>query len=324
MKASPEVRLPFAEFTFNGTPVSLASNGRPNLARALADRPGRDGRGRRQVEHDQAETTLTVAVPVQETIRTLPHFRHPPSSPLEQQCRRTGAFVAWCAQQAASCSPSPAVSGSVPRDQGRSGVPEPRLVVLHHKRSGTRRPARSASPPCWSDVRVRRRGDLLRVPARARARAVHQRVRARAAQARADQPGRPDGGDPQRGVRAVGRLLPHARALYVSHWIGAEHRLDSRVRGEHERERPELGAGDYTSSLFIAGLVVSFMVMPMACAVMREVFSLCPAGEKEAALALGSTRWGMIRAVLLPFGKAGSSAARCSGSAGHWARRSRR
>ncbi len=47
------------------------------------------------------------------------------------------------------------------------------------------------------------------------------------------------------------------------------------------------------------------MVLPMACSVMREIFSLTPQGEKEAALALGATRWGMIRAVVLPFGRGG-------------------
>jgi phosphate transport system permease protein len=45
--------------------------------------------------------------------------------------------------------------------------------------------------------------------------------------------------------------------------------------------------------------------MPMACAVMRQVFSQTPLGEKEAALALGATKWGMIRAVVLPFGRGG-------------------
>ena len=47
------------------------------------------------------------------------------------------------------------------------------------------------------------------------------------------------------------------------------------------------------------------MVMPMACAVMRQVFSQAPPGEQEAALALGATRWGMIRSVVLPFGRGG-------------------
>jgi phosphate transport system permease protein len=61
----------------------------------------------------------------------------------------------------------------------------------------------------------------------------------------------------------------------------------------------------YTASAFIAGVVVSMMAMPMACSVMRQVFSQTPPGEKEAALALGSTKWGMIRAVVLPFGRGG-------------------
>jgi phosphate transport system permease protein len=61
----------------------------------------------------------------------------------------------------------------------------------------------------------------------------------------------------------------------------------------------------FTASTFIAGLVVAMMVMPIQCAVMREVFSQVPPGEREGAFALGSTRWGMIRAVALPFGKGG-------------------
>ena len=61
----------------------------------------------------------------------------------------------------------------------------------------------------------------------------------------------------------------------------------------------------YTASAFIAGILVAMMVMPMGCSVIRQVFSQTPEGEKEAALALGSTKWGMIRAVVLPFGKGG-------------------
>lgn len=61
----------------------------------------------------------------------------------------------------------------------------------------------------------------------------------------------------------------------------------------------------YTSSTFIAGLVVGVMVTPIACSVMREVFTQAPPGEREGAYALGATRWGMIRAVVLPFGVGG-------------------
>ena len=68
---------------------------------------------------------------------------------------------------------------------------------------------------------------------------------------------------------------------------------------------PVLDMTRYTRSAFIAGVVVSMMVMPMACSVIRQVFSQTPPGEKEAALALGATKWGMIRTVVLPFGKGG-------------------
>jgi phosphate transport system permease protein len=61
----------------------------------------------------------------------------------------------------------------------------------------------------------------------------------------------------------------------------------------------------YTSSTFIAGLVVGLMVTPLLTSVMREVFSQAPAGEREGAYALGATKWGMIRSVVLPFGKGG-------------------
>ncbi|WP_328726031.1 phosphate ABC transporter permease subunit PstC [Streptomyces sp. NBC_00259] len=61
----------------------------------------------------------------------------------------------------------------------------------------------------------------------------------------------------------------------------------------------------YTSSTFIAGIVVAMMVAPVICSIMREVFSQAPVGEREGALALGATRWGMIRSVVLPFGKGG-------------------
>jgi phosphate transport system permease protein len=58
-------------------------------------------------------------------------------------------------------------------------------------------------------------------------------------------------------------------------------------------------------SAFVAGVVVSLMVVPITTSVIREVFSQVPPGEKEGALALGGTKWGMIRAVVLPFGRGG-------------------
>jgi phosphate transport system permease protein len=61
----------------------------------------------------------------------------------------------------------------------------------------------------------------------------------------------------------------------------------------------------FTGTVFIAGIVVSLMTLPIVTSVVREVFAQTPPGEKEAALALGSTRWGMIRSVVLPYGRGG-------------------
>jgi phosphate transport system permease protein len=61
----------------------------------------------------------------------------------------------------------------------------------------------------------------------------------------------------------------------------------------------------FTSSTFIAGIVVALMITPIMTSIMREVFSQAPIGEREASLGLGATKWGMIRSVLLPFGLGG-------------------
>jgi len=69
------------------------------------------------------------------------------------------------------------------------------------------------------------------------------------------------------------------------------------------RNDPLVTMTSYTSSTFMAGTVVGLMITPIAAAIMREAFSQAPVGEREGAYALGATRWGMIRAVVLPFGK---------------------
>jgi phosphate transport system permease protein len=61
----------------------------------------------------------------------------------------------------------------------------------------------------------------------------------------------------------------------------------------------------YTASTFLAGLVVALMITPIVSSMMRESFSQAPLGEREGAYALGSTKWGMIRMVVLPFGRGG-------------------
>ena len=60
-----------------------------------------------------------------------------------------------------------------------------------------------------------------------------------------------------------------------------------------------------TQSSFVAGVVVSMMVIPIITSVSRDVMAQVPREQCEGALALGGTRWGMVRTVVLPFGKSG-------------------
>src|SRR6202165_690104 len=58
-------------------------------------------------------------------------------------------------------------------------------------------------------------------------------------------------------------------------------------------------------SYFTAGLVLAIMVLPIIAAVCREVFRSTPRNEKEAAFAIGATRWEMIRLAVLPRARSG-------------------
>jgi phosphate transport system permease protein len=62
-------------------------------------------------------------------------------------------------------------------------------------------------------------------------------------------------------------------------------------------------------SLFTAGIIVALMITPIITSLTREVFATVPSSQKEAALALGSTRWEMIRGSVLPYGRSGVVAA---------------
>ena len=59
------------------------------------------------------------------------------------------------------------------------------------------------------------------------------------------------------------------------------------------------------SSFFTAGLILALMITPIITSLSREVFTTVPDALREGALAMGATRWEMIRASVLPYGKVG-------------------
>ncbi|HEX3286204.1 MAG TPA: phosphate ABC transporter permease subunit PstC [Mycobacterium sp.] len=58
-------------------------------------------------------------------------------------------------------------------------------------------------------------------------------------------------------------------------------------------------------TIFTAGIVLAVMILPIITAVTREVFVQTPRGQIEAALALGATRWEVVKTTVLPFGLSG-------------------
>jgi len=68
------------------------------------------------------------------------------------------------------------------------------------------------------------------------------------------------------------------------------------------------GAADQVNAsgnYFIAGLILAIMILPIVSAISREVLRTVPPEHKEAALALGATRWEMIRMAVLPYARPG-------------------
>lgn len=61
----------------------------------------------------------------------------------------------------------------------------------------------------------------------------------------------------------------------------------------------------YGPSVLAGGVILSIMTLPYIAAVTREVLLAVPAAQREAALALGATRWEAVWSVILPYGRAG-------------------
>jgi phosphate ABC transporter permease protein PstC len=72
---------------------------------------------------------------------------------------------------------------------------------------------------------------------------------------------------------------------------------------------PLIGGKVAGPNLFLGGLILAIMILPIVCAISREVITTVPSDHKEAALALGATRWEMIRIAVLPYARSGIAGA---------------
>jgi phosphate transport system permease protein len=75
--------------------------------------------------------------------------------------------------------------------------------------------------------------------------------------------------------------------------------------GLHLGNTPLFSGPAYGPSMLAAGLLLAIMVLPYIAAVTREVLAAVPDSQREAALALGATRWETIRHAVLPYARSG-------------------
>ena len=68
---------------------------------------------------------------------------------------------------------------------------------------------------------------------------------------------------------------------------------------------PLVSGPSWGNSVFAAGIILAIMVLPYISSVSREVLLAVPRSQREAALALGATRWEMIQKTVLPYAKSG-------------------
>lgn len=73
----------------------------------------------------------------------------------------------------------------------------------------------------------------------------------------------------------------------------------------HLGATPLFSGPAYGPSMLTAGVILAMMVLPYISSVSREVLAAVPRSQREAALALGATRWEAIRGVVLPYAKSG-------------------
>jgi phosphate transport system permease protein len=67
--------------------------------------------------------------------------------------------------------------------------------------------------------------------------------------------------------------------------------------------------GVRSGTVLLVSIVLAVMILPIITALAREVFARTPRAQREAALALGATRWETVRMTVLPFGRGGVVAA---------------
>jgi phosphate transport system permease protein len=96
------------------------------------------------------------------------------------------------------------------------------------------------------------------------------------------------------GILVMGPFLAHHLEPWLHRWFGFV---------------PIFGESSTGSDVFVAGLILAIMIVPIVASICRELFLGIPQELEEGALALGATRWEMVRGVVLSGSRPGIAAA---------------
>jgi phosphate transport system permease protein len=96
------------------------------------------------------------------------------------------------------------------------------------------------------------------------------------------------------GILVMGPFLAHHLEPWLHSWFGF---------------LPIFGNTSTGSDVFVAGLILAIMIVPIVASICRELFLSIPQELEEGALALGATRWEMVRGVVLSGSRPGIAAA---------------
>jgi len=122
---------------------------------------------------------------------------------------------------------------------------------------------------------------------------------------------------PQRIARPIGYVIDLLAAVpSVVYGLWGREELQGFVRPVYQWLADNLGwiplfSGPVTTgrTILTAGIVLAVMALPIITALCREVFKQTPRMHEEAALALGATRWEMIKMTVFPYGRSGVTSA---------------
>jgi len=96
------------------------------------------------------------------------------------------------------------------------------------------------------------------------------------------------------GILVMGPFMAHHVEPWLHRWFGF---------------LPIFGEASTGSDVFLAGLILAIMIVPIVASICRELFLSIPRELEDGALALGATRWEMVRGVVLSGSRPGIAAA---------------